>query len=298
MELLRSRKPGIIDPLTVAEKMDGDAGENLLALSEMVESCPTSEHSGYYAEQVRTAERRRTLHTAARLAVEALARGDALDDVAADLLAAGEAVEGGEDQPQIVSAADFAAVDRAEPAQIVRGVLRAGQIGILSATSKAGKSWSLMAAAFAVATGGRWFGWNAAQGRVLYVNAELPDYDLESRLKVLCDALGLAGLPAGLDVWHLRGRTMSIPQLLPAILRRQREQGPYALILPDPLYRFGQGRAENDNAVQALTMAELNELAERTSAAYSPPPLQQGQQGRGDHLDGLGGGMFARAPTC
>ena len=298
MELLRSRKPGIIDPLTVAGQMDGDDGENLLALSEMLDSCPTSEHTSYYAEQVRTAERRRNLHLAVRLAAEALDRGGAVDDVAAQLRAAGEAVEGGEDQPQIVSAADFAAVDRAEPAQIVRGVLRAGQIGILSATSKAGKSWSLMAAAFAVATGGRWFGWNAAQGRVLYVNAELPDYDLESRLKVLCDALGLAGLPAGLDVWHLRGRTMSIPQLLPAILRRQREQGPYALILPDPLYRFGQGRDENDNAVQALTMAELNELAERTSAAVlAAHHFSKGNKAGVDHLDrASGAGMFARAP--
>ena len=298
MELLRSRKPGIIDPLTVAEQMDGDAGENLLALGQMVDECPTAEHAAFYAEQVRTSERRRSLRLAARIAQEALDRGDALDEVAASLLAAGEAVEGGEDQPQIVSAADFAAVDRVEPVQIVHGVLRAGQIGILSASSKAGKTWSLMAAAFAVATGGRWFGWNAAQGRVLYVNAELPDYDLESRLKVLCDALGLAGLPAGLDVWHLRGRTMSIPQLLPAILRRQREQGPYALILPDPLYRFGQGRDENDNAVQALTMAELNELAERTSAAVlAAHHFSKGNKAGVDHLDrASGAGMFARAP--
>lgn len=295
---IRSRRGGIVTLETVCETWGGDYAVVLEELAPLVENSPVAAFAPHYAERVKQAELRRGLHSAARMAAEALDRGDALDTVAADLLAAGEAVEGGEDQPQIVSAADFAAVDRVEPVQIVHGVLRAGQIGILSASSKAGKTWSLMAAAFAVATGGRWFGWNAAQGRVLYVNAELPDYDLESRLKVLCDALGLAGLPAGLDVWHLRGRTMSIPQLLPAILRRQREQGPYALILPDPLYRFGQGRDENDNAVQALTMAELNELAERTSAAVlAAHHFSKGNKAGVDHLDrASGAGMFARAP--
>ncbi|MDY0149507.1 MAG: AAA family ATPase [Kiritimatiellia bacterium] len=252
----------------------------------------------HYLDRVEKAAHRRSLHDAARLAADALARGDALDDVAAALRAAGADVGAAGGGPEITSAADFAAVDRAEPVQIVHGVLRAGQIGILSASSKAGKTWSLMSAAFAVATGGRWFGWNAAQGRVLYINAELPDYDLESRLKVLCDALRLDGLPDGLDVWHLRGKTMTIPQLLPSILRRQRERGPYALIMPDPLYRFGQGRDENDNAVQALTMAELNELAERTTAAVlAAHHFSKGNKSKTDHLDrASGAGMFARAP--
>ena len=288
----------IIDLVTVPEAMGGDTIENTVALGECVTACPTTAHAQFYAQRVREAERRRRLQESARMAVEQLDKGGAVEVVAEQLRTAGEAVEGAGGGPEIVSAADFAAVNRVEPVQIVHGVLRAGQIGILSASSKAGKTWSLMAAAFAVATGGRWFGWNAAQGRVLYINAELPDYDLEARLKVLADALGLDGLPAGLDVWHLRGHSMSIPQLLPAILRRQRERGPYALIMPDPLYRFGQGRDENDNAVQALTMAELNELAERTSAAVlAAHHFSKGNKAGVDHLDrASGAGMFARAP--
>lgn len=267
-------------------------------LAECQTNAMTTAHLAYYIERVKMAARRRALHLAARMAVEQLEKGEPMDAVAELLKAAGEGVEGGKDGPQITSAADFVAVERAEPVQIVRGVLRAGQIGILSASSKAGKTWSLMAAGFAVATAGRWFGWDTAQGRVLYINAELPDYDLEARLEVLADALGLDGLPDGLDVWHLRGRSMTIPQLLPAILRRQRERGPYALIMPDPLYRFGQGRDENDNAVQALTMAELNELAERTTAAVlAAHHFSKGNKAGVDHLDrASGAGMFARAP--
>lgn len=200
--------------------------------------------------------------------------------------------------PPIVSAADFVAVQRPEPPQIVRGVLRAGQIAMLSASSKAGKSWALLASAFAVATGGEWLGWKTARGRVLYVNSELTDYDLESRLNRLADALGLDGLPDGLDVWHLRGQAMTFSGLLPEILRRQQEHGPYSLLLPDPLYRFGQGRDECDNGVQAVTMGELGELAEQTSAAVLVAHhFSKGPQSGKDHLDrASGAGMFARAP--
>ena len=297
MERMRAeRKP--VELLSVSENYGGDSFDAMTELEPMVTDCATTTHAAYYAEQVREAERRRMLSAAARAAVEQLATGGELDAIAAQLKEAGEAVGGAGAGPEIVSAADFAAVDRVEPIQIVHDVLRAGQIGILSASSKAGKTWSLLAAAFAVATGGRWFGWNTAQGRVLYINAELPDYDLESRLTVLGDALGMDGLPDSLDVWHLRGQSMSIPQLLPSILRRQRERGPYALILPDPLYRFGQGRDENDNAVQSLTMAELNEMAEQTSAAVlAAHHFSKGNKSGTDHLDrASGAGMFARAP--
>lgn len=300
MEKLRAGGK-IVDLATVPDAMDGDAGENQNALGECVSECPTVEHAAYYAEQLCEAERGRAFDVALKDAQERRARGGALEDIARDLGAVLEAA-GGQSKggPQIVSAADFAAAKRAEPIQIVHGVLRAGQIGILSASSKAGKTWALLAAAFAVATVGRWFGWPTAQGRVLYINAELPDYDLESRLKVLADALGLDGQPDGLDVWHLRGRSLTIPQLLPAILRRQRERGPYALILPDPLYRFGQGRDECDNAVQALTMGELGELAERTAAAVlAAHHFSKGNKSQTEQLDrASGAGMFARAPDA
>ncbi len=297
MERLRAGGK-IVDLVTVPDAMEGASEDDIVALGECVSDCPTTAHAAYYAAQVARTERRRRLILSARDAQERLQKGGAVEAVAAQLRAAGEAAEGAQDGPQIVSAADFAAVVRPEPIQILNGALRAGQIGILSASSKAGKTWALLAAAFAVATGGRWFGWQTAQGRVLYINAELPDYDLESRLKVLGDALGMDGQPEGLDVWHLRGRSMTIPKLLPAILRRQRERGPYALVLPDPLYRFVNGRDENDNAGQAVTMGELGELAERTGAAtLAAHHFSKGNQSGKEHLDrASGAGMFARAP--
>ena len=195
MELLRSRKPGIIDPLTVAEKMDGDAGENLLALSEMVESCPTSEHSGYYAEQVRTAERRRTLHTAARLAVEALARGDALDDVAADLLAAGEASGSSHGGPLVdtfppIRYAHLHALEvKPEETHLVgRGFLRRGAWSLLTGGTGIGKSVLAEQMAACVACGKSVFGLTVLRPfNVLMLTAEQDEETLKRDLEAIAE---------------------------------------------------------------------------------------------------------------
>lgn len=297
---LRAKKRAVVDLLTVPAEMDGDAGTNMVELGACVSLCPTVAHAEHYARQVAEAELRRKLSDAARMAADALAKGGAVEVIATQLKAAGEAAEGGAriGGPLIVSAADFLEVKRPEPPQIVQGVLRAGQIAMLSAASKAGKSWYLLGLAIAVSAGREWLGNKTTQGRVLYINAELSDYDLEIRLRTLVGAMGLVGVPDGLDVWHMRGQSMTIPQLLPAILRRQRERGLYSLILPDPLYRFGQGRDENDNAVQAITMGELGEVAERTAAAVlAAHHFSKGNKAGTDHLDrASGAGMFARAP--
>mgnify|MGYP003821626081 CR=1 FL=1 len=50
---------GIVDLVSVPEAMDGDAAENLMELSEMVEGCPTTEHAEFYAKQIRNARNRR-----------------------------------------------------------------------------------------------------------------------------------------------------------------------------------------------------------------------------------------------
>ncbi len=287
-----------VDPLTVSELMRGEQSANLLALGECMDLCPTATNARAYAEQVADAYRRESLRTAARLAVETLEKGGAVDDVAAQLRAAGEAVEGGSGGPQIVAARDFTATPLPEPPQVIHGVIRAGQVGMMAASSKAGKSWALLALANAVATGRDWLAWQTTAGRVLYVNAELPEFDLQGRLERVAAALGLDGIPAGLDVLHLRGTSKTIRELVAPVLRQQGKAGPYALVLPDPLYAFGGGRDENSNSEQAKTMAELSELAERSGAAvWVAHHFSKGNKSQTDHLDrASGAGMYARAP--
>lgn len=198
--------------------------------------------------------------------------------------------------PPIVPAADYVSAPIDEPPQVINGVIRAGQVGMIAASSKAGKSWALLSLAYAVACGGEWLDWQTTKGRVLYINAELPEYDLHKRLQTISEATKRAH--DNIDIWHMRGQGRALKALIVPILEAQeRNRAPYSLILPDPLYCFGEGRDENDNAEQSKTMGELSEMAERTTAAIiAAHHFSKGNKSQTDHLDrASGAGMFARA---
>lgn len=287
-----------VDLVALASRIGGDEAANLQFLLRCQELCVTAAFAAWHAQRLAEAAHRRELSMAVRGAQEALARGDAVEAVAAKVRAAAEAVQafGQPDGP--IPAADFMAVALAEPPQVIHGVLRAEQVGILAAQSKSGKSWALLAAALAVCSGGSWLKWQTTSGRVLYINGELPRYDLQRRLDRLRDSMGLERIPVNLDLWHSKGKRRLVADLIPGILRRQRRAGaPYALVIPDPIYCFNGGRDENDNTAQAETMAELSELAERSGAAVLVAHhFSKGNKAQIEQLDrASGAGMFARA---
>ena len=85
-----------IELVSVAEKY-ADGGDSFAAMQElepMVEACTSPEFASYHAEQIRLAEKRRDLLRAAMTAQEQIARGGALDVIAAQLRAAADARTG------------------------------------------------------------------------------------------------------------------------------------------------------------------------------------------------------------
>jgi hypothetical protein len=286
---------GIADMITVLTAAGLD--DSMDRAAEMTAACATVEYAAHYARAVKLDQARRDIRTAAMMAIE---QADSGYEVAAILEKVRRDIEAIEDQSRrapILPAGKFADESLPEPPQVIYGIIRAGQVGMMAASSKAGKSWALLSMAMAVATGGDWMGWKTTKGRVLYINGELSRYDMQRRLKQLAFVLGLPGVPSNLDMWHMRGENKTIAQLIPEIMRRQRSAGKYALILPDPLYCFGGGRDENDNAEQAKTMGEMSEMAERTGAAvFVAHHFSKGNKRDTDHLDrASGAGMFARA---
>jgi hypothetical protein len=137
------------------------------------------------------------------------------------------------------------------------------------------------------------------KGRVLFINAELSEYDLQQRIDKIADAMGLPCTPSNLDIWQMKGACTTIGPLIPEIVKRQESVGePYALIVPDPLYSFHGDRDENSNSEMALTMRELAELSEATGAAcWISHHFSKGGQSGKDHLDrGSGAGVLSRSP--
>lgn len=291
--LIQAGRPA--DMVTILDA--ADATDHAAEAAAFVDACRTIEFATHYARAVKAEQNRRDLRSSALAAIESADSGAEVASILTNLRTSLESIEDQSRIAPIVPATDFAAEAIPEPPQVIHDVIRAGQVGMMAASSKAGKSWALLALAMSVATGSDWMGWQTTKGRVLYINAELSKYDMQRRLKELAFALGLPGVPAGLDVWHVRGDTKTIKTIIPEIMRRQRHTGQYGIILPDPLYSFNGGKDENDNTAQAEVMGWLSELAERSGAAvWVAHHFSKGNKRDVDHLDrASGAGMFARA---
>ena len=201
----------------------------------------------------------------------------------------------------IVCLDEFISANTPEPPQIILGVLRKEQVGLMASNSKAGKTWLMQSLAVAVSTGKMWLAWKTQPGRVLLIDPELPRYDGETRMKKVKEALGITGATPGIDYLRTKGKTLSIEGLRKIIRKRMQETGlGYSLIIVDSIYCFQQGRDENDNSVQAQTMQELYELSEETEAAImTAHHFSKGFQNGKSHMDrASGAGVFARAPDA
>lgn len=201
----------------------------------------------------------------------------------------------------IVSLDEFLAANTPEPQQIILGVLRKEQVGLMASSSKVGKTWLMQSLAVSVATGKMWLAWKTCPGRVLLVDPELSRYDGETRMKKIKEALGVTGATPNIDYFRTKGKSLNIAALRKFIRKRMQETGePYVLVIIDSIYCFQQGRDENDNAIQALTMQELYELSEETAAAVmTAHHFSKGNQSGKSHMDrASGAGVFSRAPDA
>lgn len=201
----------------------------------------------------------------------------------------------------IESLREFLAHKVPEPPQVIRGVLRSGQVGVLASGSKAGKTWLMQTLGLTVATGKPWLAWKTTPGRVLIIDPELCHYDGQTRMEKLVDALGLAEVPENIDYWRVKGKRLTIANVEKFVRLRMQETGePYALIVVDSIYCFGDGRDENDNSEQAKTMQELYALSEMSGAAVvMAHHFSKGAQSGKTHIDRMSGaGVFARAPDA
>lgn len=199
----------------------------------------------------------------------------------------------------IVSLKDFMAEPVPEPPQVIRDVLRAGQIAVGASSSKGGKTWLMQSLGLAVATGKSWLAWKTTPGRVLFIDPELCHYDGQRRMMKLMEAMGLKGPPEGFDFWRVKGKNLTIADVQRHVLKRMKETGvSYTLIIVDSVYCFGGGRDENSNSEQAETMQELYTLSELSGAAvFITHHFSKGNKSQTDHLDrASGAGVFARAP--
>jgi len=93
----------------------------------------------------------------------------------------------------------------AKPPVLIDGLLKQKRIMVLGASSKIGKTWTLINLAISIASGQPWLGLNTTKGKVLYLNFELADDEMQERIEAVKIARCIILEDGQLDVWGLHG---------------------------------------------------------------------------------------------
>jgi hypothetical protein len=204
--------------------------------------------------------------------------------------------------PEIMSfgqCMDFATNPKNELEEIIEGVLHEGCKMIISGSSKAGKTWSLINLAIAASNGLPWLGMPVKQSKVLYLDFELKKFFGTDRIKRVTKATFNGEIKPNhhLDYWPLRGHRAELLDLLTKIRAERRE---YDLIILDPYYKLATGIDENDAKAVGEIVNLIEDFSEETGAAIVfAHHFSKGNKSETDHIDrASGSGVFARDPDA
>ncbi|MBW7864509.1 MAG: AAA family ATPase [Candidatus Hydrogenedentes bacterium] len=180
---------------------------------------------------------------------------------------------------------------------VLEGVLRRGQKFCLVGPSKVGKTYCLLALAYAAATGMPWMGRRVERGNTIYINLEVSAPSLFHRVDRVEAAMGRATDPL-LHIANLRGTSLHVEEvttkLLPVV---KKLNGDVGMVIVDPVYSLLNGRDENMARDVADMMLHLEHLAEYTGACVVfSHHCPKGAMGTRSPMDrAAGSGVFARS---
>jgi RecA-family ATPase len=182
---------------------------------------------------------------------------------------------------------------------LISGILREGHKMRLTGPSKAGKSFSLIELAVAIAEGREWMGMPCRQGPVLYINLELDRASCLHRFRQVYEALRWKPETiSAIEVWNLRGHAVPLDKLAPKLIRRAVGKG-YVAVIIDPIYKLQWGD-ENDAGDVARFCNQLDRICyELGAAVIDAHHHSKGTQGQKRSIDrGSGSGVFGRDPDA
>jgi hypothetical protein len=186
------------------------------------------------------------------------------------------------------------------PPEVIKGILHRGSKMVIGGTSKGRKSFSLLDLAVAVATGGKWWGFDCNQGRVLYLNFEIQQPFLEARVFDITQARETTVMPGYFQSISLRGSIETVEDLAKDLIAYILDLEPFAMIIFDPVYKLMAGKDENKAGDVGTIMAHLERVSVETGAAIVfGAHYSKGNQSAKESIDRIGGsGVFARDPDA
>ena len=183
---------------------------------------------------------------------------------------------------------------------LIDGILRHGHTLLVTARSKAGKTFLMLELGVAVACGKRWLGKQCDRGRVLFVNPEVDPPSAENRLHEVAKAMGvnLRTVADNFDFWHLRGHAQGIEGTSMALFKRV-SSSDYTLIIFDSVYELYTGD-ENSAEDARNFFHEIDSIAKTLNCSIAMTHHHaKGSRSEMDALDrGSGSGVFGRKPDA
>lgn len=182
---------------------------------------------------------------------------------------------------------------------LIDGLLRKGHKMLLAGPSKAGKSFALIELAIAIAEGKKWFGFDCAQGKVMYANLELDKASCYRRFIDVYNSLGYSpDNVKNIDIWNLRGKSVPMDKLAPKLIRRAAKKDFTAIII-DPIYKVLTGD-ENSADQMAAFCNQFDKLCTELgcSVIYCHHHSKGAQGGKRSMDRASGSGVFARDPDA
>lgn len=185
---------------------------------------------------------------------------------------------------------------------LIDGLFRKGRKGILTADSKAGKSFFVIEMSICVASGRPFLGWKCTKSKVCYFNYEIDEMEFMQRVRDVAAALNIPETEFidNLKIVHMRG--MSIPlgkmagNIIALLLSEYKEtREPFSLVILDPIYKITAGD-ENSAKDVGRFCNNLDKIAKETECAiFYTHHHAKGDQGGKKAMDrGSGSGVFAR----
>tara|TARA_R100000951_G_scaffold105501_1_gene99331 strand:- start:43 stop:1218 length:1176 start_codon:yes stop_codon:yes gene_type:complete len=187
------------------------------------------------------------------------------------------------------------------PNQIIEGVLYKGSKMIISGSSKAGKTLSLLHLGLAVANGEPWLGHNTHKegSKVIYL-----DFELKPRMAAKRIA-EMVRVNPGYDEKNdnflycgLRGQSRTLEDLVYHIEDLEDHQPD--LVIVDPFYKLATGADENDAGAIGEIVNRMEKFSERLDCSFVyAHHFSKGNKSDTDHIDrASGSGVFARDPDA
>jgi hypothetical protein len=181
---------------------------------------------------------------------------------------------------------------------VIEGILRVGEVAILSGGSKSNKSWSAIQAGICIANNLKFWGMKTHSTRVLIVNTELQKDTLRNRfIKILTAMAADNESQANLDnifIWNLRNQMLEDNFF--ETLGRTIEENQIGLVILDPLYTLLGDRDENSNGQMVELLSIFRRYCEEAgAAALITHHFAKGNSAMKNSIDrGSGAGSIAR----